>query len=1641
MPRSVLLLAVLALPPTIQEPATTRGFELRAGDRICLVGNALAERMQHHGWLEARLQSRLPDHGLSVRNLGFSADELTVYQRTAGFGSRDEYLARCRAGVVFAFFGFVESFAGPAGLAKFRGDLEAFVDHTLAQEYDGEGAPRLVLFSPIPFEDLGDASLPDAAKENARIAPYGGAIAAVAQAKGVPFVDLFEPVQALYAELAEPLTIDGIHLNERGGEALARVIEAALLGAGPTPEPDVEALAAVRALVLEKNLVWFNRYRATDGYNVYGGRSSLAYSEGPTGPKTFSNFDVLQREMEVLDATANNLDLAIHAIARGTDPASVSVSPADIPPLLPVPTNFPGDGPGGAHRFLGGEEALGRMTVAEGMRVGLFASEKQFPELVNPVQMAWDARGRLWVAVWPTYPHWTPGEAMDDKLLILEDTGGDGRADSCRTFAADLHNPTGFEFWNGGVLVASCPDLLFLEDTDGDDVVDRRERVLGALSSADTHHSANSFVLGPDGALYFQEGTFHQSQVESIHGPVRNRDGCVWRFEPRTRRVERYVPYGFANPHGHVFDRWGQDFVTDGTGNVNYYALPFSGHLAAPRSHSEYFPFFEQRSRPCAGTEILSSRHFPEASQGNYLVANVIGFRGIFQYRVEEDGAGFAGVEVEPIVHSADPNFRPSDIEVGPDGALYFLDWHNPIIGHMQHHLRDPSRDVEHGRVYRVTWPGRELLEPVPIAGQPVEELLELLKSPEDRVRYRARIELSARNSDEVVVAAREWAARLDEFDDEYEHHLLEALWLQEQHDTLDDELLDVLLHAADHRARAAGTRVLRHMRRDVERPVELLRTLVRDEHPRVRLEALVALSFLGHEPRATETSLLALERDMDRFLDYALEETLTALEPAWLAQLGEAWLARAPRAGVARLLRRLDSAELAAVAPSAALFEEMLGRHGLAADEYVRAARELAAMRPEASTAAGELLAAIARADMESGPHTDHLLQGLLEASASLSEGRAELASAMRALAAEGKRASTRRLAVAARIEAEGSLEAAWREATRSVGALGELLDAAAYVDEPAIVDGLFTRAMGLVDGLPPELAAEVGEGGLVRGRYVRVELPGERRTLTLAEVEVHSGGENVAPRGSATQSSVAWGGVAEHALDGNRSGRYADGGQTHTVEDQPDPFWELDLGVERAIDRIVLWNRSESGGQFASRLDGFVVRILDGERSTVFRQRAGSAAHGEIVLEIVDPALHVRRAAVLALASLGVRRSEAVAALAARFDDPDLEDVVVEALRGIALDEWPAETRASIGALLLARFEAGTPAEYEGPAARELLALADELAPHLDGPSGARLRDARRRLGPQVVVLRPVVDALTYDRDELTVVAGHPVELVFDNVDIMPHNLVVAAPGALARVGRAGDALSSAPDGWAKGFVPAIPEVLHATRLVQPGESQTLRFEAPATPGDYPYVCTFPGHWVRMNGVMHVVRSWDDVRLEADAGRAAAPAAAARSFVRAWTFEDLRPHLAAVGLRSPERGREVFDAASCLRCHAVGGEGGTTGPELSEVVGRYRLEELLRHVVDPSGSILEGYESEIFLLTDGRVVAGLVKGEDGGVVRVQVDPYADDAVELALEDVEERGVSKISTMPGGLLSTFERGEILDLLAYLESLRGIGGD
>lgn len=870
--RSLAILVTLLVG--LGSSAQAEALQLEPGDHLCLVGDGLGESLQHdHHW-ESLLHTRFPEHNLVVRNLCFPADEPYLRPRSMNFGSPESHLKHSGASVILYFFGASESFAGEAGLEAFKQDLTKLVKETLEKDFSGKGPPRIVLVSPIAHENLRDPNLPTAETANRNRKLYTEAIEQVATETGVGFADVFTPT---LAAMDDPVhwTLNGIHLNEYGHRRFAKIFDTALFGATDQP---LEVKAGVADAVAEKNFQWWHRYRAVDGFYIYGQRSELRFAPD----KSFTNADVMEREREILDVMTSNRDARIWEAARG-NPIASKIDDSNTPDFISVKTNFnlEQQGKTGQLEYLSPDEAIKQFEMGENYEINCFASEVDFPELANPVQFTFDAKGRLWVACMPSYPQYQPKRDVNDKLLILEDTDQDGRADKCTVFADKLHVPTGFELGDGGAYVAQQPDLLFLQDTDGDDRADVRHRRLRGFDSADTHHAISAFTWGPGGALYFQEGTFHHSQIETPHGPVRLKNAGIFRYAPKTEALDVFVSYSFANPWGHIFDRWGQNFVADASGGANYYGTAFSGHVGYDRKHRSMEQFIEKRFRPTAGCEFVSSRHFPDETQGNFLLNNCIGEQGVYQHVVEDKGSGFEAKEIEPIVRSKDRNFRPVDLQFGPDGALYICDWQNALVGHMQHSIRDPSRDETHGRIWRVTYQGRDLVKPAKIAGEPIAQLLDLLKSYEDRTRYRVRRELRKHPSDDVVAALATWVEGLDKSEDDYTHHLLEALWVHQHHNRVNAELLNQLLSCEDPRARAAATRVVCYWRDQLEDPLSLLAKSAMDAHPRVRLEAVRACSFFDGDDaiRAAEVALSSLEQDPDYYLEYTLKETMDTLD------------------------------------------------------------------------------------------------------------------------------------------------------------------------------------------------------------------------------------------------------------------------------------------------------------------------------------------------------------------------------------------------------------------------------------------------------------------------------------------------------------------------------------------------------------------------------------------------------------------------------------------------------------------------------------------------------------------------------------------------------------------------------------------
>ena len=853
----------LALLPLLLVPLTvpSGGAELPTledGARVVLIGNGLGSRMGLFGHFEAEVQRRNAGKRIVIRNMcdegntpGFRPHsgrnspwafpgaeqyrQLSSAKDRWGSGhtgaghyeTPDQWLTRLQADVVVAFFGFNESFDGAAGLDRFKAELIDFVKHTQGQKYNGRTAPVLALVSPIAFEDLSAThGTPDGNVENANLALYTAAMEDVAAQFDVSFVNLLPVTKGWFDKTREPLTRDGALLTEEGYMKLAPVLADGLFGPAKTRVGDP---GGVLAAVREKNWVWLKYYKIPNGVHVYGRR------HGPFGPKNYPG------ELQKLEEMTAVRDSAIWAALEGK-PFDLAEADAGTLALPAIATDD-------SKSYKSGEEALTAIKMAPGYEIALFASEKEFPNLANPVQLSFDNKGRLWVATMPTYPHWRPGDPKpDDKLLILEDTNNDGKADKETVFADKLHLPTGFEFAPEGVYVAQGNNLLLLRDTDGDDLADVREFVLSGFDDHDTHHVISAFCADPSGAIYMGEGTFLHTNVETAYGPIRSSNGGFFRFSPQRGQLERSARLSIPNPWGIAFDAWGQNFFEDTSDpNVRWMEpgtvmVPYGEFVPLPRNLIQG----NQMVRPTSGLEFVSSRHFPDEVQGDLLLNNTIGFLGTKQHAVEDDGAGYKTRFRQDLLASSDPNFRPVDMEFAPDGSLYLIDWQNRLIGHMQHSARDPLRDHAHGRIYRITYPSRPLVPPAKVSGATIAELLGNLKLPEYRTRYRTRRDLRGRDPKEVVAAVRTWVKGLDQSDPGYQHLLVEGLWVGWGANLVDEQLLRIVLKLEDFRARAAAVRVLRYSGHQISDQDELLLAAARDAHGRVRLEAVAAASWIG---------------------------------------------------------------------------------------------------------------------------------------------------------------------------------------------------------------------------------------------------------------------------------------------------------------------------------------------------------------------------------------------------------------------------------------------------------------------------------------------------------------------------------------------------------------------------------------------------------------------------------------------------------------------------------------------------------------------------------------------------------------------------------------------------------------------------
>jgi putative heme-binding domain-containing protein len=290
------------------------------------------------------------------------------------------------------------------------------------------------------------------------------------------------------------------------------------------------------------------------------------------------------------------------------------------------------------------------------------------------------------------------------------------------------------------------------------------------------------------------------------------------------------------------------------------------------------------------------------------------------------------------------------------------------------------------------------------------------------------------------------------------------------------------------------------------------------------------------------------------------------------------------------------------------------------------------------------------------------------------------------------------------------------------------------------------------------------------------------------------------------------------------------------------------------------------------------------------------------------------------------------------------------------------------------------------------------------------------------------------------MAVRAGKPVEVVFVNNDLMPHNFALTRPGSLQDVGQLSEASATERGALDRGYIPKTDKVLVSSRLLQPRDSQTLRFTAPAQPGVYPYVCTYPGHWRRMFGALYVVADLDDYLSDPESYLARHPLPVLDDLLKSnrprkeWTFDELAVAVGpSLSGRTFSTGKQMFLAANCVTCHKLNGVGEAIGPDLAKLDPPQSPVDILKNVLNPSEKINEKYQTYLFETQSGRVVTGLVLEEKGETIKVIENPLAkSEPVILKKTEIAERVKSPNSLMPKGLLDKLTREELLDLIAYV---------
>jgi putative heme-binding domain-containing protein len=448
-----------------------------------------------------------------------------------------------------------------------------------------------------------------------------------------------------------------------------------------------------------------------------------------------------------------------------------------------------------------------------GYEVQLVASE---PDIIHPINIAFDARGRLWVTTSIEYPFPAKGHKTKDTVKILEDFGPDGRARKITTFADNLNIPIGVLPVPGGAIVHSIPDVWRMSDTKGTEKADKREVLLASIGYRDTHGMTGNFVRGFDGWVYATHGFSNTSSVKGKDGShITMTSGNTYRFKPDGTRLEHFTN-GQVNPFGLCFDPLGNLFSCDCHTRPIYQLMRGAYYPSFGRPH-DGLGFGPEMMHHMHGSTAIAGIVYcgypwPKDIHDNILVGNVVTNR-INRDKLVRHGSTYLAIEQPDFLRSDDPWFRPVCMQLGPDGAMYVADFYNRIIGHYEVPLTHPGRDKTHGRIWRIIYrgPDGKGQSQAPRADwtkATVAELVQDLAHPNLAVRLIATNELADRGSKEVIAAVRKV---MKPGSDHYQR--IHGLWVLERVGALDEPTLLAAAHDSQ-----AGIRV--HVQRLLaERP------------------------------------------------------------------------------------------------------------------------------------------------------------------------------------------------------------------------------------------------------------------------------------------------------------------------------------------------------------------------------------------------------------------------------------------------------------------------------------------------------------------------------------------------------------------------------------------------------------------------------------------------------------------------------------------------------------------------------------------------------------------------------------------------------------------------------------------------------